>query len=134
VHIHVLGVFKSKLDDVVEGNVTLDHGEQCLNVVFVRLTEGVENGVQGIALELKLLDVAFPGSPPPAILRLIVDTICASFQAIRAGMVLIALRMVRHRSVLAVWREAWRQRLLRETHLPFDVFAILAGGRGSLYA
>lgn len=75
-------MYKSILDNVVERNVTLDHGEQSLDAGIIRLTKGIENGVQGIALELKLFDIAFSGGSPSAVLCLVVYTFCASLQTI----------------------------------------------------
>lgn len=89
---YVLGVHESKLDNVVERNVALDHGEQSLHASFIRLSKCIENSVQGIALEFEFFDVAFASGPPSAILSLIVDTIRAGFQAIGAGLLLVALR------------------------------------------
>lgn len=72
-------MYESILDNVVERNVTLDHGEQSLDAGIIRLTKGIENGVQGIALELEFFDITFSGGPSSAVLCLIVDTVCTSF-------------------------------------------------------
>lgn len=75
-------MYESILDDIVEGNVVLDHREQSLNAGIVGLTKGIENGIQGIALQLKLFDIAFSGGSSSAILSLVVDAFCAGLQAI----------------------------------------------------
>lgn len=92
--VHSITVKYSILDDVVERSVGFDHGQQLLNAGVVGLTKSIEDGVQSIALEFELLDVAFAGGSSSTVLSLVVDTLRASFQAIRAGLLLVTLRWI----------------------------------------
>lgn len=89
---HIVTVEHCELDDIVEWNVCLDHGKQFLNTGIIGLAKGIKDGVEGITFEFELFDIAFPSSSPSAVLGLIIDTFCACFEAVRAGLLLVALR------------------------------------------